>query len=68
MEKASVETPEHINDNPQTAPSKRLKAHFKNYEKVLHGSLVAMNIGLDTIRKEFRLFDNWLKNLEKLKV
>lgn len=65
-EKSNFETPEHINDNPQTAPSKRLKDHFQNYEKVLHGSLVAMDIGLDTIRKECHLFDNWLKNLEKV--
>lgn len=45
------ETPEHINDSPHTAPSKRLKSLLKpKYDKVLHGPALAGRIGLRTIR------------------
>lgn len=59
-------TPEHINDGRATAPSKRILALFDGYDKVLHGTILAMDIGLDRIRKECPIFDNWLKQLESL--
>ncbi len=68
MERASFETPEHINDDSQSAPSKRLLKHFPDYEKTWHGPSIALDIGLDVIRKECRHFNEWLKRLEKLKV
>ncbi|MGB7341363.1 MAG: DUF4276 family protein [Phototrophicaceae bacterium] len=61
------ETPEHINDSPVTAPSKRIKIELPKYDKVIYGSLAALEIGLDKIRAECKLFDNWLKKLEALK-
>ena len=59
-------TPEEINDSPQTAPSKRIKSLIASYEKPLMGTLGALEIGLLKIRKECKLFDAWLSNLESI--
>jgi len=59
-------TPEEINDSPMSAPSKRIEKLFRRYEKPLHGSLAAMEIGLSTIRAECPIFDEWLRRLEAL--
>ncbi|WP_230469808.1 DUF4276 family protein [Lujinxingia vulgaris] len=59
-------TPEDINDSPQTAPSKRLADLYPPYDKVLFGSLAALEIGLHAIRAECPLFDGWLSTLEAL--
>jgi hypothetical protein len=58
--------PEEINDNPITAPSKRIQSICSDYEKPTYGTLAALEIGLDTIRHECPLFDAWLNRLEKL--
>ncbi len=63
----AFDTPEDINDSPATAPSKRILALYKGYEKPLHGSLAAIEIGLATIRAECPRFDNWLKRIEALR-
>ena len=49
-----------------TAPSKLILRHYSGYQKPLHGSLAAIEIGLPTIRQECPLFDAWLKKLEAL--
>lgn len=59
-------TPEEINDDPQTAPSKRISSLFHGYEKPLYGTLAAIEIGLDAIRQQCPLFDRWVKRLEAL--
>ena len=61
------DSPEHINDSPITAPSKRILRCCPGYDKPLHGSLIAMDIGLDTIRKQSQHFDKWLTKLENIK-
>lgn len=66
-ERASFESPEHINDHPETAPSKRIKRHCPKYDKITHGTCISLDIGLDVIRQECNIFDNWLKKLEGLK-
>jgi hypothetical protein len=58
-------TPEDINDSSLTAPSKRLRDLFPEYQKPLLGSLAAFEIGLGRIRVESPHFDGWLKLLEK---
>lgn len=60
------ETPEHINDSPTTAPSKRIEALIPIYNKRLHGPLVAGETGLDRIRNECPRFNEWLSHLESL--
>ncbi|MDJ0674365.1 MAG: DUF4276 family protein [Calothrix sp. MO_167.B42] len=59
-------SPEHINDDPQTAPSKRILRLFPDYEKPWHGSLIALDIGLDIIREQCQHFNQWLTRLEQI--
>lgn len=63
---SAFESPEHINDSPQTAPSKRLENLIRGYEKPLMGSLGALEVGLKTMRERCLLFDSWLQRLEEL--
>ncbi|CAN5375704.1 DUF4276 family protein [soil metagenome] len=58
--------PEMINDNPNTAPSKRLIEHIKGYSKVVYGATLATCIGLDNIRAKSPRFDGWVRVLERL--
>lgn len=44
--------PELVNDNPITAPSKRLVGLYPGYDKVVFGVLVAEQIGIDSIREK----------------
>ena len=64
--RTAFDTPEDINDSPQTAPSKRIKNRVRNYEKPLYGTLAALEIGLIVIRQECPLFNQWLNRLENL--
>jgi len=62
---------EQVNDDPQTAPSKRLASLFRDhlsqrYDKPFHGPLLAIEIGLPAIRTTCPRFDGWLTQLEKL--
>ena len=59
-------TPEDINDNSETAPSKRIEKIISQYEKVVDGPLIAIEIGLDAIRAECPRFSDWLTRLESL--
>lgn len=62
------ETPEHINDSLQTAPSKRIARLMPEYKKTFHGPLIAAEIGLDSIRRACPHFNRWLLRLEQLVV
>lgn len=57
------ENPEMINDNPNTAPSKRLQNAINGYDKVIYGSILAMDIGLDKIREKCPLFNKWITKM-----
>lgn len=59
-------TPEHINNSPNTAPSKRILRIYNEYDKVLDGYNIAKNIGLINIRKQCRHFDQWIQNMERM--
>ncbi|MBI3776299.1 MAG: DUF4276 family protein [Gammaproteobacteria bacterium] len=60
------QTPEDINDKPQTAPSKRILDLMPEYEKPFHGPLIACDIGLDAMRQSCPHFEAWLQRLEAL--
>ncbi|MFD1008933.1 DUF4276 family protein [Oceanisphaera ostreae] len=64
----AFESPEHINDSPQTAPSKRIEDLIYDYEKPLMGTLAALEIGLDAMREKCALFNAWLQQIETLAV
>lgn len=57
------QTPEHINDGPNTAPSKRILTHVPSYRKVLHGSRLTKRIGLPKILGECSHFKEWVDQL-----
>ena len=61
-------SPEHINDNANTAPSKRIIREIPEYEgsKVSAGPIVAEKIGLSTLRSKCAHFAEWLEKLESL--
>lgn len=59
-------SPEHINDNPMSAPSKRIEALVTGYEKPLMGTLAALEIGLGEMRAKCQLFNSWVTTLENL--
>ncbi|MCP4700532.1 MAG: DUF4276 family protein [Gammaproteobacteria bacterium] len=58
--------PEQINDNPNTAPSKRIAALVPQYKKTLHGPLIAEDIGLDAMCRACPHFNHWFYRLEAL--
>jgi hypothetical protein len=63
-ERGRVASPEDINDGPDTHPSRRISRLFPNYDKALHGPLIASGIGIDTIRQQCPHFADWLQALE----
>lgn len=62
----SYSNPELINNNLETAPSKRLSKIIKNYSKVLYGSLLAYDLGLSKIREKCPRFNDWIIKLENI--
>lgn len=59
-------TPEHIDDSPISAPSKRIENIFPRYRKVQMGERAVNAITLKKIRQECPLFNAWLAKLENL--
>jgi len=67
--RARAESPEHINDGPDTHPSERLRQILRpGYQKTLHGPLAALYIGLPRIGEECRHFAQWLGKLRSLEL
>lgn len=58
--------PEMINNGYTTAPSKRLKRILTGYDKIVYGSLLAQEIGLDRIREKCEGFNKWIEKLESI--
>jgi hypothetical protein len=57
--------PEDINDNPNTSPSNRLKKIVPEYNKPNEGSILAMEIGIETILEKCPRFKNWVETIIK---
>lgn len=66
--RSAFPTPEDINDNQDTAPSKRILRLMPRYQKVASGIVVAEKIGLDAIRAECPRFNRWVTQLESLRL
>ena len=64
--RVGFQTPEEIDDSPETAPSTRIKGLVRGYDKPFMGNLAVLEIGLRRIRRECRHFDDWLTRLEQL--
>jgi len=61
--KQQFDTPEHI--NTELAPSKRIEALAPHYNKVLHGPMIAEDIGLPALREQCPHFHHWLTRIEE---
>jgi len=61
--RAAVPTPEHINESPETAPSKHIERVIPDYSKPTDGIDVAEIIGLEKIKSECRHFADWIDKL-----
>lgn len=59
-------SPEHINDHPHTAPSKRILSIAPYYNKVVDGTNIINAIGLPTVRQACQHFSDWIAQLERL--
>ncbi|MCL2189324.1 MAG: DUF4276 family protein [Defluviitaleaceae bacterium] len=57
------ETPEHINEKYETAPSRRIIGVLPKYQKLQDGIPIAESITVDKIAVECRHFANWLAKL-----
>ena len=66
MQFRSPKSPEDINDNENTAPSKRIQRIVPQYNKVADGTRVAKNIGLEKIRAACPRFGAWVAKMERL--
>jgi len=66
--RAAAETPEHINDNPDTKPARHLERELRNprYRKTLHGPIAAKRIGVQVIEEECHFFAGWIEKLRAL--
>lgn len=59
-------SPEDIDDDPRTAPSKRIRGAYPAYQKVLEGTLGSQAVGVERMRQECPHFHEWVQQLEAL--
>ena len=59
----SFNNPEDINSSPESSPSKRILAIVPDYDKVLFGNLLALEIGIDVILSRCPRFSTWVSEL-----
>jgi hypothetical protein len=62
----NYETPEHINDSPQTAPSKQILQIAPFYDKTSDSISIVQDTGLHKIRKNCPHFNHWIEKIEAL--
>lgn len=60
---ANYSNPEDINDDPNTAPSKRLKKYIKGYNKIIDGIAIIEEQGLSTILNKCPRFKSWMEKV-----
>ena len=65
---SDFDSPEHIDDGRDTAPSKRIASEIPEYgsRKASAGPIVAEKIGLSTLRSKCKHFGEWLERLEAI--
>lgn len=57
--------PEEVNDDPNTAPSKRLRRYCPEFVKTQDGPLAVVELGLDRLRAQCPHLNEWLEKLER---
>ncbi|MGD9678701.1 MAG: DUF4276 family protein [Vulcanibacillus sp.] len=64
----SYDSPEHINNSIETAPSKRLEKLIPNYSKIRNGTIVSKEIGIDKLVAECKHFADWIEKIKKFEL
>lgn len=59
-------TAEDVNEQPATAPSRRIASAFPSYQKVLHGPIAVKSAGIQILQTSCPHFGSWLTRLEAL--
>lgn len=59
----SYDNPEDINTTPSGAPSKRLLAIKDDYDKIIEGNLIALEVGFPKIMEKCPRFKSWIEKL-----
>lgn len=59
----AYDNPEDINSSPEGAPSKRILRIVPEYDKVMYGNILAMEIGIIPILKKCPRFRAWINSL-----
>lgn len=59
----SYDNPEDINSSPEGAPSKRLLRIIPEYDKVMFGNIIALEIGMNAIIEKCPRFREWTELL-----
>lgn len=62
----SYVNPEEINSTPEGAPSKRILKIVPEYNKVMYGNIIALEIGLQTILQKCPRFRHWIDTMIKV--
>ncbi|WP_313163956.1 DUF4276 family protein [Sedimentibacter sp.] len=60
----SFDSPEHINNSVETAPSKRLEKLIPNYSKIRNGTIISKEIGIDRLMEECKHFSDWIEKIK----
>ena len=60
--------PELINENPASAPSKRIIEVIPEYDKVNVGAAIAGINGIDFLKNSCKHFKSWVEALERMSV
>lgn len=58
--------PEDINNNLETAPSKRLEKCITGYNKPIYGACLTTEIGMAILRQKCPRFNAWIEKLENI--
>lgn len=61
---AAAGGPEGVNDDPATAPSKRLARYCSGYIKTQDGPLAIADLGVEGLRRQCPHLNDWLRRLE----
>jgi len=62
----SFSSPEEINDNYDTCPSRLIEQHIEKYVKTVDGIIAARKIGLRKMRQKCPHFNEWVARLEDI--
>jgi hypothetical protein len=62
--RSAFDTPEHIDEREDFAPSRQILKILPQYDKPVFGPLIAKQIGLAKLRRECPHFGGWLARLE----